>query len=99
MAVCIWQPKYCTKEVLVATNKVHSGKNFVFFAGDRSYQDLYSYDGDKVRQECKVTSNGKIYCYCIPLNWLINEGDLPEDLKELREIEYQKFKSKMKKGK
>lgn len=99
MAVCIWQPKYCTKEVLVATNKVKPGKNLVFFAGDKTYKDLYSYDGDKVRSDCKITSNGKIYCYCIPLSWLSNEGELPENLKEIQINEYNKFKSRMKKGK
>lgn len=96
MVVCIWQPKFSTQEVLVATNKVRDGKNFVFFAGDRNHPDLYSYDGTKVKQDCKVTSNGKIYCYCIPLSWLNNEGDLPKELEQIKEQEYNKFKNKSK---
>jgi len=97
MATCIWQPKFSTQEVLIATNKVREGKNYVFFAGDRNHPDLYSYDGSKVKTQCKITSNGKIYCYCIPLSWLENEGDLPDDLKEIKEREYQNYKKRFSK--
>lgn len=91
---CIWQPKYSTMEVLIATSKVGSGKNYVYFAGDRNRQDLYSYDGDKVRNSCKITSNGKLYCFCIPLSWLVSEGELPAQYRLQRDVEYAKFKSK-----
>lgn len=94
---CIWQPKFSTQEVLVATTKVVEGKNYVFFAGDKNHPDLYSFDGDKVKKECKISSNGKILCYDIPLGWLNNEGELPEELVKIKEIEYQKFKTKVKK--
>lgn len=94
--VCIWQPKFSTQEVLVATNKVREGKNYLFFAGDRNHPDLYSYDGHKVKLNCKLTSNGKIYCYCIPLSWLENEGELPDELQTIRNQEYEKFKKRTK---
>ena len=91
---CIWQPKYSTKEVLIATNKVGNGKNYVFFAGDRNWKDLYSYDGEKVRKYCKISTNGKIYCFCIPLSWLVSEGDLPTEYQLQRDKEYENFKKK-----
>ena len=94
----IWQPKYCTKEVLVSTMKVRDGKNYLFFAEANSYPDLYSYDGTKVKKECNVTSNGKIYCYCIPLSWLNSEGDLPTDLIPIRERELTKLRESQRKS-
>ena len=98
-ASVIWQPKFSTQEVLVSTAKVREGKNYLFFAADRNHPDLYSYDGTKVKSECKITSNGKIYCYCIPLSWLVNEGELPEELVKVKEIELERFKKSQKKGK
>jgi len=97
--ICIWQPKYSTKEVLVATQKVREGKNYLFFVADRNWQDLYSFDGTKVKQECKISSNGKILVYDIPLSYLNNEGPLPEKLIAFKQIEYDKFKIKSKKQK
>ena len=94
---CIWQPKYCIKKVLVNTMYVKSDKCYVFFCADRNYPDLYSYDGEKVRNECRVVSNGKIPCFEIPLDWLVNEGTLPNELVEVRDREYTKFKKYNKK--
>lgn len=96
-ATCIWQPKFSTQEVLVATTKIIDGKNYLFFAGDRNHPDLYSFNGEKVKSECKISSNGKILCYNIPLSWLNNEGDLPEECARVRDAEYLRFKNKMKK--
>ena len=96
-ATVIWQPKFSTQEVLVSTLKVRDNKNYLFFVADRNHPDLYSYDGSKVKKECKITSNGKILCYNIPLSWLSNEGELPEELVKVRESEYIKFKNKVKK--
>ena len=93
IATCIWQPKYCTRKVLIATNKVKAEKCYVYFCCDRNYPDLYSYDGLKVRQECKITTNGKIPCFEIPLDWLVNEGELPDNLKLIQQKEYEKYKN------
>lgn len=90
---CIWQPKYCTQMVLVNTMYVKPEKCYLFFCGDRNYQDLYSYDGAKVWNECRTVSNGKIPCFEIPLTWLKNEGTLPDELIEIREQQYLKFKN------
>lgn len=95
--ICIWQPKYSTREVLVATQKVRDGKNYIFFVADRNWLDLYSFDGTKVKQNCKISSNGKILVYDIPLSYLNNEGELPQKLVTFREKEYDKFKLKTKK--
>lgn len=91
-ASVIWQPKFSTKEVLVAKLAVKPGKNYLYFVADRNHPDLYSYDGDKVRELGKFVFNGKIVCYAFPLDWLVSEGDLPEELEAEREKEYKKFK-------
>ena len=95
--ICIWQPKYSTQEVLVATQKVRDGKNYIFFVADRNWVDLYSFDGTKVKQNCKISSNGKIPVYDIPLSYLNNEGELPKKLIAFKQQEYDKFKLKSKK--
>lgn len=88
----IWQPKFCTGEVLVSALDVRPGKNYIFFVADRNHPDLYSYDGDKVKQEGTLCSNGKITCYAFPLAWLSCEGELPSEYVSVREREYKKFK-------
>lgn len=95
--ICIWQPKFSTQEALVAVHRIRKGKNYIFFVADRNWMDLYSFDGDKVKQNCKISSNGKIPVYAIPLSYLNNEGALPKDLITFREKEYDKFKLKSKK--
>lgn len=95
--ICIWQPKYSTQEVLAATSKVRDGKNYIFFVADRNWIDLYSFDGTKVKETCKISSNGKIPVYAIPLSYLNNEGELPKKLIAFRQREYDKFKLKSKK--
>ena len=88
----IWQPKFSTKEVLVAKLDVRPGKNYIYFVADRNHPDLYSYDGTLVKTKGRLCSNGKIICYAFPLDWLTSEGDLPEELIPIREKEYSKFK-------
>lgn len=95
-ASVIWSPRYWDKKVLVATRDVRPEKCYLFFCCDRNYSDLYSYDGVKVQEECKICSNGKIYCYEIPLEWLKNEGELSEEFQKIRDSEYQKYKNRKK---
>lgn len=97
-ATCIWSPRYWDKKVLVNKLAVKRGKCYLYFACDRNYPDLYSFDGEKVLNECQLCSNGKIYCYQIPLSWLVNEGDLPQEFIKIRDKEYAKFKARQKKG-
>ena len=75
------------------------GKGYLFFAADRNHQNLYSYDGGKVRKECRMVSNGKIFCYCIPLDWLVDEGELGEEEVKERERQYSRFRRTSGKGK
>ncbi len=37
-------------------------------------------------------------CFNIPLDWLINEGELTPEMISLRDTEYLNFKNKMKKS-
>ena len=75
------------------TSKVSNNKVYIFFVADRNHTDLYSFDGAYVRSHCKMTYNGKIYCYCVPMELLVNEGELPQELISYREQEYNKFKA------
>lgn len=95
----IWQMKYCTQTVLVDTSKVSREKVYIYFVADRNHLDLYSFDGSRVRDKCEIISNGKIYCYNIPFEWLENEGVLPQVLVDAREKEYEKYKNYMAKNK
>jgi hypothetical protein len=85
--------------VLVDRKNIGSGKNYLYFVVDAKYPYLYSFDGDRVKKECKLTSNGKIYCYQIPLDWLNSEGDLPEEFLPTKNKEYQKYQKTLKRNK
>lgn len=98
-ASAIWMPRYWDKMVLVDKKNIRSGKNYLFFVVDKRYPDLYSYDGDRVKKECKLVSNGKIYCYQIPMDWLNNEGDLPQEFMAEKDREYQKYQKTLKRNK
>lgn len=39
-----------------------------------------------------MVSNGKIFCYCIPLDWLVDEGELPEDEKREQARQHARFR-------
>lgn len=94
----IWMPRYWDKTVLVDRKNVRSGKNYLYFVVDSKYPDLYSYDGDKVKKECKLTSNGKIYCYQIPMDWLNSEGELPPDFLSTKDAENRKYQKTLKRN-
>ena len=51
----------------------------------------------KVRKGCRMVSNGKIFCYCMPLDRLVNEGELPEDEKREQARQYERFRKSSKK--
>lgn len=44
-----------------------------------------------------MVSNGKIFCYCMPLDWLDDEGELPEDEKREQARQYERFGKSSKK--
>ena len=84
---------------MIDTMKVSNNKVYLYFVADRNYPNLYSIDGREVRSKCKIGSNGKIYCYYVPLTMLTNEGELPEEIQKCREKEYIKFKKYQEKNK
>jgi hypothetical protein len=94
----IWMPRYWDKMVLVDRKNIRPGKNYLYFVVDTKLPFLYSFDGDKVKKECKLTSNGKIYCYQIPLEWLENSGDLPEEFIKTKNKEYEKYQKTLKRN-
>ena len=72
----IWMMRYHDMKVLVAVPKVKPGINYLTFTKDPNRKGIiYSFDGDKVMDECTVTSNGKIKCYEVPYAWLTEEED------------------------
>ena len=95
----IWQPKFSTQEVLVNVNAVRPEKCFVMFIGDKNHPNLYSYNGEKVRRECRVQKNGRGQVFCVPLSWLEDEGELPKELKEQRKKDYPLWKERFTKKK
>lgn len=83
----IWMPRYHDRVVLVAEHKVKCGTNFIRFTKDPNRKGLYQLDGDRVRAECEVTTNGKIKCFVVPLGWLEEvETRAQEQAKEEAEI-------------
>ena len=92
------KPEY-SKQVWAPELHIIDNKCYIYFVADRNHLDLYSFDGAKVRKECNIIYNGKIYCYDVPYAWLTNEGALPKELEEVRNREYEKFKSYLAKNK
>ena len=84
----IWMPRYHDRVVLVAECKVKVGVNYIRFTKDPNRKGiLYKVDGDRVREECEITSNGKIKCFVVPLGWLEEVGTrAQEQAKEEAEI-------------
>lgn len=96
---CVWSPRYWDRQVLVSTQCVQPRKCYVYFAADRNYKNLYSYDGEKVMQKCPVQKNGHGTVYVIPMSWLNDEGKLPERFIPDRDAEYEKYKKYQEKQK
>ncbi len=90
----IYQPKYKTKEVLVHTRCVDYKRCYLFFVGDRNWKNLYSFDGARVMQECPMQKNGRGLVYVIPLDFLEDEGELPDELERERQRLYPDWKKK-----
>lgn len=69
----IREPRWKDRSVLVATYKVKYGKNLLRFTRTPSMPGVYSFDGERVRMNCDINSNGKIDCYVVPLSWIVPE--------------------------
>lgn len=66
----IWEPKYSTMEVLLATRKIGERNRVNIQKG--AYKGQYFVSGDIVRS-CPIQSNGKISVYAVPLSQLERE--------------------------
>lgn len=70
----IWQPKYKTDSVLIATYKVESENTIIFTKAKHLEGMRFHITGEKIR-ECPVTTNGRITCYDVPMKYLDKEID------------------------
>jgi hypothetical protein len=78
--ILIWEPKYSTNSVLVATRKI--GKdNYIKFTKTKAYAGTYYISGEEARK-CPVVTNGRIPCFDIPMSKL---ELITEELKESTE--------------
>lgn len=66
----IWEPKWKTREVLIACHKVSShGKNYIRFTKCKSLPYVYEIDAEDITS-CPVINNGRIECFAVPLSML-----------------------------
>lgn len=64
----IWEPKYSTNSVLIATYKVVNGINRVIFTKAKRLADYeYEISGEEIRK-CPTQENGNIMVYVVPLS-------------------------------
>lgn len=89
-AICVWTQKYKTRQVLVDMRKVREGKNYLYFAAEKSLPYLYSFTKEEA-EKSEVVYNGRILCYGIPVACLSCEGELPDELKVVKEEEKKKY--------
>lgn len=89
-AICLWTQKYKTRQALVDMRKVRDGKNYLYFAAEKSLPYLYSFTKEDA-EKCEVVYNGRILCYGIPVAMLNCEGELPEELIGVRDAEKRRY--------
>ena len=65
----IWQPRYSTDSVLIATHKVKND-NLVVFTKAKYLAGKEFYVSGKDIRACKLDTNGKIACYDVPMSFL-----------------------------
>ena len=66
----IWQPKYKTHSVLIATYKVKPGINYVAFSKANHLANMVYKVDSKVIKQSPITTNGKIEVYDVPFDRL-----------------------------
>jgi hypothetical protein len=64
----IWQPRWKDRTVMIARFKVGI-HNEITFSKTKSMPEKYYVSGEKIRQY-PIQPNGKIDCYCVPLDEL-----------------------------
>lgn len=68
MIIEIWNPKYSTREVLVATKKIKDWVNIIEITKDKDYAWKQLKIHSDVARKCRIQSNWTIPVYCIPLS-------------------------------
>jgi len=64
----VWQPKYSSQELLISTNKVSPGDNYIKITKDKTYDGkLLKIQGEEVIKY-KTQKNGAGEVYCVPLS-------------------------------
>lgn len=64
----IWQPRWKDRTVMIAQYKVGT-HNEITFSKTKSMPYTYYISGEEVRKH-PLQPNGKLMCYCVPLNKL-----------------------------
>jgi len=65
----IWNPKWKTREVLIACHKVSKGQNLIRFTKCNALKGIYEASGADIMR-CPIVNNGKLDCYAVPLAML-----------------------------
>lgn len=65
----IWEPRYSTKDVLLAVRKVGAHNKIVFTKSKSMGTEPYYVSGTTIK-ECKKAWNGSIDCYAVSLDKL-----------------------------
>ncbi len=72
----IWKPRYHDRKVLIAKYKVADGINRIRFTKAKHLKDQIFEMSGMVIQSYPVTTNGKIPCYEVPLEVVLdNKGE------------------------
>jgi hypothetical protein len=68
----IWQPRWHDRTVLIAKRKVKDGVNKIVFTKTPELKGkVFEMDGSAIRQY-HIESNGKIPCYAVPLDIILD---------------------------
>lgn len=68
--ITVWQPRYIDKKILIATNKIRHGANYVVITKDDRYKGKVFYLEGNDAFCCSKSTNGKIEVYEIPMEHL-----------------------------
>lgn len=68
--IAIWQPRYFDRKVLIATDKIRNGANYIVFTKSERHAGKVYYLNGETAKNCKISTNGKIEVYEIPMEYL-----------------------------
>lgn len=83
----IWQPRYKDKTVLIAQYKVPDDDIEITFTKAKYLEGMvFTINGRFIKDNCPLETNGKIPCYAVPFDSLINITKPIEEENFLEEI-------------